>query len=520
MVVFNPIVVCRLVRCEKYAYLKRGNTVFWKDLSKMLKRIRWSRVAITIFFILIILVGTNYFIEKQSEAVVQKNNEKTADEAVTNVEETTLSEYPGLQLRTETTESNKYTTSISTPVAESAELNEPIQGWITSQKKAFNDEVKENEKSLSADNRAHLNIQLETKKVTDDIYSLIFTAYAYTGGANGMTTIQPFTIDVKNNHVLQLKDIMELNEETLTEVRSFIIAELKKDDEVYFYVMDELLDEALKDASKWKWSLSKKGLSLYFDEYEITAGAAGAIKIHLPLGKLSSFLSETIVNELKIPVRQEKKEQIRHQQRKIDPNGKYVALTFDDGPSAKVTPRVLAALKEHQALATFFMLGSQVEYYPEIVKQVAKAGHEIGNHSKGHPDLTQLSNKQTTQELVGTNKKIKALIGKDPTTFRPPYGALNGDVKKIAKENNMSVILWSVDSLDWKNRNAKTINQIVGRDVVPGSIILMHDIHVTTADALPELLTRLKKEGYEFLTVSELLSLENKSDDSPFFGKS
>lgn len=483
----------------------------------MFKRVRWSRVAIIIIFITIISIGMNYFIEKQSEAVVQEQEE---DEIISSVEETTLSEFPGLQLRTATTESNKFTTSLSIPVAENAELNEPIQQWITEQKVAFDAETKENDEWLSLENRAHLNIQLETKKVTEHIYSLVFSAYSYTGGANGVTTVQTFTIDVENNRLLQLGDVIELNDDALADIRKLLLEELEKDAKTFIYVVEKYLDEALSNTEGWKWSLSKKSLTLYFDEYEIAAGAAGKIKVKLPLEQLNSFLNEKIANELKIPMKEEKQEQLTHEFRELDSKGKYVALTFDDGPSAKVTPQVLAILKKYGARATFFMLGSQVDYYPDLVKQVAMEGHEIGNHSNSHPDLTKLSGQQLKQQIAGTNKKIKELVGKEPTALRPPYGAFNDHVKAAAQENNMSIVLWSVDSVDWKNRNAKTINQIIQRDVASGSVVLMHDIHPTTADALPELLAGLQKEGYEFVTVSELLSLEKDREVAkPYYGK-
>lgn len=180
---------------------------------------------------------------------------------------------------------------------------------------------------------------------------------------------------------------------------------------------------------------------------------------------------------------------------------KRVALTFDDGPHPRNTEKVLVLLDQYDAKATFFMLGSNVEYYPDIVKSIMEAGHELGNHTWSHPDLTALGSDSVMQEVQNTNKIIEKTTGKKPTVFRPPYGATNEQVETAVK---MTPVLWTVDTMDWKSRDPNAILQIVKGNVEEGAIILLHDIHDSTVDALEPILKYLDEEGYNFVTISEL----------------
>lgn len=198
---------------------------------------------------------------------------------------------------------------------------------------------------------------------------------------------------------------------------------------------------------------------------------------------------------------------------------KYIALTFDDGPSSSVTPRVLKYLDQYNAVATFYMLGNQVKANPRIARDVANRGHEIASHSVSHADLTRLGPNGVDKEFANGKSIIKKTTGVTPRTFRPPYGAINQNVKNKAKKYNQPLILWSVDSLDWKYRSKSAVHSRVMNNVHPGAIVLLHDIHSTTADSLPSILKDLKNQGYEFVTVSELLKLNNNSNIGPYSSK-
>ena len=180
---------------------------------------------------------------------------------------------------------------------------------------------------------------------------------------------------------------------------------------------------------------------------------------------------------------------------------KMVALTFDDGPDPKTTPQALDILKKYGAKATFFMVGQNVAGNEAIVKRVHNEGHQIGIHTWDHPVLTKLPLETAQKEILDTQTAINNVIGIKPTITRPPYGAINATIQNSVDQ---SFIMWNVDSLDWKTRNTKAIMQEIAK-TQPGSIILMHDIHQTSIDALPSVLEYLKSNGYTLVTVDELL---------------
>ena len=180
---------------------------------------------------------------------------------------------------------------------------------------------------------------------------------------------------------------------------------------------------------------------------------------------------------------------------------KMVALTFDDGPDPKTTPQALDILKKYGAKATFFMVGQNVAGNEAIVKRVHNEGHQIGIHTWDHPVLTKLPLESAQKEILDTQTAINNVIGIKPTITRPPYGAINATIQNSVDQ---SFIMWNVDSLDWKTRNTKAIMQEIAK-TQPGSIILMHDIHQTSIDALPSVLEYLKSNGYTLVTVDELL---------------
>ncbi|WP_054954793.1 polysaccharide deacetylase family protein [Paenibacillus dakarensis] len=432
--------------------------------------------------------------------------------------EVSPSAYPGLNIETRTKNTKHYISTISSPLADSKEINTPIQAWINEQEKNFLAEVEAGSKTIHSGQRAELNLTVETNKINDHLYSLVFTSYQIAYGANGQTMIKTFNIDTAENRILTLADIMVSDKTAVNHIQSIVKKELKKQEEVIPYILEEELQKSMKNPSEWKWSIDNEVFTLYFNEYEIAAGAAGTIQVNIPLKSLHSYLNKELFSKWNISyVVEDEPEEKKPIQLPLDPKGKYVALTFDDGPNPKVTPRVLKTLEKYDAKATFFMLGVQVEYYPNLAKKVAEAGHEIGSHSKSHPNLANMSLYEVRKQLTDASKQIEAATGAKPTLFRPPYGAMNDAVKKVTTEQKTPIILWSVDSLDWKSRNAQAVNKVVMRDVRPGSIILMHDIHRSTADALPQMLKSLKKQGYQFVTVSQLLSLNKSKGNGPYY---
>src|SRR5690625_2180312 len=252
---------------------------------KLIKRIKWpSWIVLTLLSIGIIFL----FSDIKTESVIAKHQ---MINSTGSIKYDAISKYPGLDLRTETEETEKYTISISIPSTESEIINESIQAWIEQQKRSYMEAVNENEEILKEGFIAHLNIQLDTQKYTDAIYTLLMTSYNFPGGANGEQSIKPFTVDVKNHQILQLSDILDLdNEETINSLQTLIKEEIVKNNETSIYIFEDILEESLKEMDSIKWSIHKNSLTIYFDEYEIAAGAAGIIKIEIPMEKLQAYL--------------------------------------------------------------------------------------------------------------------------------------------------------------------------------------------------------------------------------------
>lgn len=181
---------------------------------------------------------------------------------------------------------------------------------------------------------------------------------------------------------------------------------------------------------------------------------------------------------------------------------KKIALTFDDGPHPYYTEQLLDGLKERDVRATFFVLGKHAEQYPELVERMNEEGHLIGNHTYSHMQLSQRNSEAFKEELIKTNELLEELTGQEVQYVRPPYGTWD---KKFEKELNMFPVLWNIDPLDWSSKNVTGIVQKVKSKAKDNGIILMHDEYKTTVTAALQIIDELKEEGYEFVTVEELL---------------
>lgn len=179
-----------------------------------------------------------------------------------------------------------------------------------------------------------------------------------------------------------------------------------------------------------------------------------------------------------------------------------IALTFDDGPHPYYTEQLLKGLKERDVKATFFVTGKNVEEYPDIVKKMYEEGHLIGNHTYNHTQLTSKNRESFKKEIIKTNEVIKEATGEDTIYVRPPYGSWN---KEFEKELNMFPVLWTIDPLDWCSSNVSCIVDTVCAKAGENEIILMHDQYKSTVTAALKIVDRLKEEGYEFVTVDELM---------------
>lgn len=181
---------------------------------------------------------------------------------------------------------------------------------------------------------------------------------------------------------------------------------------------------------------------------------------------------------------------------------KQVALTFDDGPDPVYTPMILEGLEKRDVKATFFLLGKQVELYPDIVKKMYENGHQLGNHSYSHKQLTKMSEEEVLKEFEKTNELIEQITGVMPEVFRPPFGSLNDSVEDRI---DMVEVLWDIDPLDWCTSDVGMVVQRIISKVDDNQIILMHDASQTSVNAALQIVDILQKQGYEFVTVEDII---------------
>jgi len=187
----------------------------------------------------------------------------------------------------------------------------------------------------------------------------------------------------------------------------------------------------------------------------------------------------------------------------------HLALTFDDGPHGTLTPRLLDILADREVKATFYVIGSNVEAHPKIARRIVDEGHEIANHTWTHPALSKLSPERVAEELTRTHDTVLDVTGYRMSGLRPPYGDYNERVREVAFERHgYDTIMWSVDPLDWKHRNAERVSRELIAGAAPGAVLLCHDIHASTIAAIPGTVDQLLIQGYEFTTVSRLQAMD------------
>ncbi|TQR20406.1 polysaccharide deacetylase family protein [Psychrobacillus vulpis] len=475
------------------------------------KRGRW--IDITFIVAIVLLSSLMAFLlllptsAKQEEKMVNASPPNESKEEINESD----SAYEGIRIITETSNDEFTPYAIQYPQSDVPSFNEIVKAYTQKIKTLYLEEtnyINETNKHV----KGELNISFEVFQHPTGYYSFVFHSNMFTGGANGVSETKIIRLNNQSGHMLTIEDLLNNNEKSLASLSSKVKDTITSDKQLNSYVLPEQLEE--KTAPKWEnfsnFALKKDSIVFYYNDYEITVGAAGAPSISIPLSDINSILAE----EYRLPiitVDQEPSKDVPTKEDSIvsddsedtvpETEGKVVALTFDDGPNPETTGKILDTLKKYNAKATFFMLGSRVSFYPEIINEMKEAGHELGNHTWNHPDLTKASAQKIALEINNTSNAIEKASGSKPTVFRPPYGAVN---KTVRAQTSLPVVLWDVDTQDWKYRDANHLLTHVKEHVKDGSIVLMHDIHPSTADGLDAVLAFLQEEGYSFVTVTEL----------------
>lgn len=251
--------------------------------------------------------------------------------------------------------------------------------------------------------------------------------------------------------------------------------------------------------TKLAWSCSEKGMVKISEDGTLTPSARSGKHTVKITAKATDGSGLTASFDLRIYP-------------EIDPSKPMVAITFDDGPNPDTTEIMLDALEENYAKATFFCLGQNAGYYPETVKREQELGMEVGTHTHTHQQLTRLSSAALTEEMKESVDAIKAASGVSPVLMRPPYGAVNSTVLAEAKKQGLCAVNWSLDTEDWKTKNADDTYRMV-MTATDGDVVLLHDIHEYNVAAVQRFVPDLIAEGFQLVTVSELYAARGETLD-------
>ena len=326
-------------------------------------------------------------------------------------------------------------------------------------------------------------------------------------GAHPVSLTHFWTFDKKSSEVIGLDNLTEKSEEAIkaivTAARHDVAQTIKQRQQAELDLSETITQETLSN-----FVITDGGNSLAWPigQASLLPSAYGEMTIKVPIAAVAKYLQNPTARRLaNIPKPPEPKPKpAPAAPPAANSGGKVIALTFDDGPGP-YTAQLLDMLDQHGAKATFFLIGSKVSAQADVLRRMHARGHQLGNHSWSHPELPKLPIDQIASEIDRTNDAIKQATGVKPTVMRPPYGAVNGVVLEQLRLRGMSSILWSVDTRDWADRNSDIVCSRAVAGAHPGAIILMHDIHQTSVNAVPCILSALKQQGYSFVTVQGLI---------------
>ena len=414
------------------------------------------------------------------------------------------SKYSGIRSKFVTRDNKREKVSIEYPITENEKINRLISESIDKIDRDFQNTVL---LATVFDKPMTETIGYQVTHNTSEALSIVINIKQDMNGAHPASMTQFWTFDKKSGEVVGLADFTEQSDEAaeaiISAAKDNISQTIKQRQQPEIDLNEIINKEALSnfiitnDGNSLAWPLGQASL---------LPSSYGELTITVPISSVSKYLQNPTARKLaNIPKPPEPKPAPAPAAPTPAPTtgNKVIALTFDDGPGP-YTEKLLDILDKYDAKATFFLIGSKVSGQASVVRSIQARGHQLGNHSWSHPELPKLSVDQIAGEIDRTNEAIRQATGVKPSILRPPYGAVNGVVLEQLRLRNMSSILWSVDTRDWADRNSQIVCSRAVAGARPGAVILMHDIHQTSVNAVPCILSSLKQQGYSFVTIQRL----------------
>lgn len=413
------------------------------------------------------------------------------------------SKYSGIRSKFVTRDNKREKVSIEYPITENEKINRLISESIDKIDRDFQNTVL---LATVFDKPMTETISYQVTHNSSEALSIVVNIKQDMNGAHPASMTQFWTFDKKSGEVVGLADFIEQSDEAAEAIISAAkdnISQIIKQRQQPEIDLNEIINkEALSN-----FIITNNGNSLAWPlgQASLLPSSYGELTITVPISSVSKYLQNPTARKFaNIPKPAEKPKPAPAAPTPAPSTGnKVIALTFDDGPGP-YTAHLLDILDQYGAKATFFLIGSKVSGQASVVRSIQARGHQLGNHSWSHPELPKLSVDQIAGEIDRTNEAIRQATGVKPSILRPPYGAVNGVVLEQLRLRNMSSILWSVDTRDWADRNSQIVCSRAVAGARPGAVILMHDIHQTSVNAVPCILSSLKQQGYSFVTIQRL----------------
>ena len=416
------------------------------------------------------------------------------------------SKYSGVRSKFVTRDNKREKVSIEYPITENEKINRLISESIDKIDRDFQNTVL---LATVFDKPMTETIGYQVTHNTSEALSIVINIKQDMNGAHPASMTQFWTFDKKSGEVVGLADFTEQSDEAaeaiISAAKDNISQTIKQRQQPEIDLNEIINKEALSN-----FIITNNGNSLAWPlgQASLLPSSYGELTITVPISSVSKYLQNPTARKLaNIPKPPEPKPEPAPAPAAPTPapttGNKVIALTFDDGPGP-YTAHLLDILDQYGAKATFFLIGSKVSGQASVVRSIQARGHQLGNHSWSHPELPKLSVDQIAGEIDRTNEAIRQATGVKPSILRPPYGAVNGVVLEQLRLRNMSSILWSVDTRDWADRNSQIVCSRAVAGARPGAVILMHDIHQTSVNAVPCILSSLKQQGYSFVTIQRL----------------
>ena len=385
------------------------------------------------------------------------------------------------------------------------ELDKEIAAWVaataeeykeTAGERDFSTEVLETEDGETVENRAELTVSYESYYVGKNKAGVKLTGtFISPTLAHPVDIIKTFNTDFETGKVQQIEDVLT------KDGKSALVHMLM----VQTGVTEADLDVHILDYSV----LTDDGIEIVLNRGDYLPMSEGTKTAFFAYDDIKNMLVEDFDYTRKVQEQVEGEDSVEVsaplEVHTIDPDKPMVALTFDDGPSAH-TERLLDAFKKYGGKGTFFVLGNLIDGREKTLQRTVAEGHEIAGHSWNHRQLTNLTKEEVKDQIMMTRAGIYNATGKDSLVVRAPYGACDEMVQGVGRELGVTFYNWSIDTLDWLTKDPKAIEKEIMNNVSDGDIILCHDLHETTVDAMESVIPKLIAKGYQLVTVSELMS--------------